>query len=141
MLPGAVSHPNVGCKREVPVHLFANAPTAPADEEHDSGHGATPSRDVGNVRLLTVSPLSDIGTNGRPGMYSVKEAAARLGVTDRHVRFLLAKGAIPGKRLGHDWVVLSLEYHRKRRPRTRGTSGARNKLGLGRSGVWMEGSL
>ena len=74
-------------------------------------------------------------------MYSVKEAAAKLEVTDRHVRFLPAKGAIPGKRLGHDWVVLSLQYHRKRRPRTKGTSSAGNELGLKRSEVWMEGSL
>ena len=51
-------------------------------------------------------------------MYSVKQAAAKLGVTDRHVRFLLAKGAIDGKRLGHDWVVFSLDYERKRKPKT-----------------------
>ena len=48
-------------------------------------------------------------------MYSVKEAANKLGISDSHCRRLLAKGEIEGKKLGHDWVVLSLDYKRKRR--------------------------
>ncbi len=45
-------------------------------------------------------------------MYSVEEAATHLGVSERFVRFLLAKGQVEGKKLGHDWVVLSLDYKR-----------------------------
>jgi hypothetical protein len=33
------------------------------------------------------------------------------------VRRLLAKGEIKGKRLGHEWVVLELNYKRKRKPK------------------------
>jgi len=51
-------------------------------------------------------------------MYSVKEAAAKLGVSDRRVRVLLNERRIEGKKLGHDWVVLSLDYNRKRKPKT-----------------------
>ena len=50
-------------------------------------------------------------------MYGVKEAAAKIGISDRHLRLLLEKGAIEGKKLGRDWVVLSLNYERKRRPK------------------------
>lgn len=52
-------------------------------------------------------------------MYSVKEAAAKLGISDRRVRVLLKEGRIEGKKLGHDWVVLSLDYKRKRKPKTK----------------------
>ena len=52
-------------------------------------------------------------------MYSTKEAALKLGLSANQVRYLLAKGAIKGKKLGHDWVVLSLGYKRRRRPKTR----------------------
>ena len=44
-----------------------------------------------------------------------KEAARRLGLSEQHVRYLLARGEIEGKKLGRDWVVLSLDYKRKRR--------------------------
>ena len=50
-------------------------------------------------------------------MYSVKEAAQVMGISDRHLRLRLEKGQIEGKKLGHDWVVLSLEYKRKRKPK------------------------
>ena len=54
-------------------------------------------------------------------MYSVKEAAAKMGLSERHLRLLLSEGEIEGKKLGHDWVVLSLDYKRRRRPkRTKG---------------------
>jgi excisionase family DNA binding protein len=52
-------------------------------------------------------------------VYSVREAAERLGLSQNQVRYLLAKGEIQGKKLGHDWAVLSLDYKRKRKPKTK----------------------
>jgi excisionase family DNA binding protein len=48
-------------------------------------------------------------------MYSVREAAIKLGISDRRVRKLLEEGRIKGKKLGRDWVVLDLNYTRKRK--------------------------
>ena len=48
-------------------------------------------------------------------MYSVKEAAKNMGVSERHLRSLLKRGDIEGTKLGRDWVVLSLAYERKRK--------------------------
>lgn len=50
-------------------------------------------------------------------MYSVKEAAERLGLDPSQVRRLLVKGEIKGKKLGRDWIVLDLSYKRKRKPK------------------------
>ena len=50
-------------------------------------------------------------------MYSVREAAHKIGVSERHLRWLLSRGELKGKKLGRDWVVLSLKYQRKRRPK------------------------
>ena len=50
-------------------------------------------------------------------MLSVREAAQKLGVSERRVRVLLNEGRIEGRKLGRDWVVLSLDYKRKRKPR------------------------
>jgi excisionase family DNA binding protein len=50
-------------------------------------------------------------------MYSTKEAAEKLGLSQDHVRLLCRKGIIEAKKLGHDWVVLSLDYKRKRKPK------------------------
>ena len=50
-------------------------------------------------------------------MYSVKEAAEKLWVDTSQVRHLLAKGEIKGKKLARDWVVLELNYKRKRKPK------------------------
>jgi excisionase family DNA binding protein len=47
-------------------------------------------------------------------IYSVNEAAQRLSLDASQVRRLLRSGNIKGKKLGHDWVVLSLDYKRKR---------------------------
>ncbi len=47
----------------------------------------------------------------------VKETAKKLGFSEQHIRRLLAKGKIMGKRLGRDWVVFDLNYKRKRRPK------------------------
>ena len=52
-------------------------------------------------------------------MYSVREAAEKLGLSANQVRNLLARGQIECKKLGHDWVVLSLDYKRKRKPKTK----------------------
>ena len=52
-------------------------------------------------------------------MHSVKDAAKKIGLDPSQIRRLLAKGEIKGKKLGHDWVVLSLEYKRKRKPKMR----------------------
>ena len=52
-------------------------------------------------------------------MYSTKEAAQKLGLSQNQVRYLLTKGEIKGKKLGRDWVVLSLDYKRKRKPKTK----------------------
>ena len=50
-------------------------------------------------------------------MYSTKEAGERLGLSQDHVRLLARKGLIKAKRLGHDWVILDLNYTRKRKPK------------------------
>jgi len=52
-------------------------------------------------------------------MYSVKEAAQKLGLDTSQVRRLLAKGEIKGVKLGRDWIVLDLNYKRKRKPKKR----------------------
>ena len=50
-------------------------------------------------------------------MYSVKEAAQKLGLDPSQVRRLLAAGEIKGKKLARDWIVLELNYKRKRKPK------------------------
>ena len=52
-------------------------------------------------------------------IYSVKDAAQRMRISDSHLRRLLEEGKVRGKKLGHDWVVLGLRYRRKRRPKGR----------------------
>ena len=48
-------------------------------------------------------------------VYSVNEAAKIIGLDSSQIRRLLAKGEIKGRKLGRDWVVLDLNYKRKRR--------------------------
>jgi len=50
-------------------------------------------------------------------LYSVKQVASELGLSEQHVRYLASKGEIKAQKLGHDWVVLSLDYKRKRKPK------------------------
>ena len=50
-------------------------------------------------------------------MYSTREAADRLGLSQDHVRLLARKGIIRAKKLARDWVVLDLNYTRKRKPK------------------------
>ena len=52
-------------------------------------------------------------------MYTVTEASERLGISDAHCRRLLRSGEIEGKRLARDWIVFSLDYKRKRKPKTK----------------------
>ncbi len=47
-------------------------------------------------------------------IYSVNEAAQKLGLDPSQIRRLLKEGKIAGKKLGHDWVVLSLNYKKKK---------------------------
>ena len=56
-------------------------------------------------------------------MYSLKEASQKLVISDDYCRWLLERGRIKGKKLGHDWVVLSLDYKRKRKPKRRAEQG------------------
>jgi len=63
--------------------------------------------------LLTVIPASVYNI----AMYSVKEAAQKLGLDTSQVRRLLAKGEIKGVKLARDWIVLDLSYKRKRKPK------------------------
>ena len=49
---------------------------------------------------------------------STKEAAKILGLSQDHVRRLLEQGKLKGKRIGNSWVVLELNYQRKRKPKT-----------------------
>jgi excisionase family DNA binding protein len=55
--------------------------------------------------------------SGGKGVYSVKEASEKLGISDRRTRQLLSQGRLEGKKLGRDWVVLSLDYQRRRAAR------------------------
>lgn len=52
-------------------------------------------------------------------VYGVKEAAQLIGISERHLKLLLKREQVVGKKLGHDWVVLSLKCRRKRRPKRR----------------------
>ena len=51
----------------------------------------------------------------RQEMYSTKDAAKKMGISEGHLRLLLETGKVEGKKLGRDWVVLDLNYKRKRR--------------------------
>lgn len=50
-------------------------------------------------------------------MYSVTEAANKLGISGRRVRKLLEEGRINGRKVGPNWVVLDLNYTRRRKPK------------------------
>ena len=50
-------------------------------------------------------------------VFSTREAADRLGLSADHIRRLLEQGHLKGKKLGRDWVVLRLNYDRKRKPK------------------------
>ena len=60
-------------------------------------------------------------------IYSVQEAARELGISGRRVRKLLSEGRLKGKKLDGYWVVLSLEYQRKRKYKDKGVMPIENK--------------
>lgn len=70
---------------------------------------------VKKYSLKQAAILLGMGYAGR--IYSVKQAAQRLGISDSHCRRLLETGKINGIKLGHDWVVRDLRYKRKRKPK------------------------
>ncbi len=67
-------------------------------------------------KVFQTIDIIPIGVYNKP-MYSVKEAAQKLGLDTSQVRRLLAKGEIKGVKLARDWVVLELNYKRKRKPK------------------------
>jgi excisionase family DNA binding protein len=50
-------------------------------------------------------------------MYTTKEAAEKLGLSPDHVKLLARTGKIEARKHGRDWVVLSLDYKRQRKPK------------------------
>lgn len=50
-------------------------------------------------------------------MYSTKQAAKELRLSPDHVKRLARDGNLKAVKLGHDWVILSLKYERKRKPK------------------------
>ena len=54
-------------------------------------------------------------------IWSVKDAAKKLGISERRVTKLLTEGRIKGKKLNHTWVVFELSYTPKKRGRKKHT--------------------
>lgn len=50
---------------------------------------------------------------------TLKEAAARLGVTPDNLRGAIARGSMKAKKLGRDWTVTPREVERYRRENLR----------------------
>lgn len=50
-------------------------------------------------------------------MYSTREAAEILGLSQDHIKLLARTGHIKAEKVGRDWVVLELDYNRKRKPK------------------------
>jgi len=71
-----------------------------------------------NVSSCILDIIIFIDYNYSMKLYSVNESAQKLGLSAPQVRLLARTGKIKAKKLGHDWVVLSLNYKRKRRPKT-----------------------
>lgn len=46
-------------------------------------------------------------------IWSVKEAAEKMGISTRHLRRLLKQGEVSGGKLGGVWIVVSLERTKK----------------------------
>ena len=62
---------------------------------------------------MTIYSLAVIILN----MYSTRETAKILGLSQDHVKLLARKGLIKAQKVGRDWVVLELDYTRKRNPK------------------------
>ena len=52
-------------------------------------------------------------------MWSVVQAAQSLGISPQRVRQLLSTGRIEGQKISGTWIVLKLEYKRKKKPTRR----------------------
>jgi excisionase family DNA binding protein len=52
-------------------------------------------------------------------MYSTKEASEKLGLSQDHVKLLARKGLIKAQKVGRDWIILDLNYQRKRSQKIR----------------------
>ena len=52
-------------------------------------------------------------------IYTVDEASHMLGLDQSQVRRLLRSGELKGRKFGRDWMVLSLDYKRRRKPKTK----------------------
>jgi excisionase family DNA binding protein len=52
-------------------------------------------------------------------MYSTKEASVKLGLSQDHVKLLARKGLIKAQKVGRDWIILDLNYERKRSPKVK----------------------
>ena len=50
-------------------------------------------------------------------IFTVEEAAEKLGLSPSHVRRLLKEEKLTGAKLGREWMVTELDYSRKRRPK------------------------
>ena len=50
-------------------------------------------------------------------IYSVKQAAKLMGISEPYLRVLLARGEVKGRKLDGTWLVLDLNYKRQRRPK------------------------
>ena len=48
-------------------------------------------------------------------MWSVTQAAYKMGISGQRMRKLLSEGRIKGTKIGGTWVVLELSYTRKKR--------------------------
>ena len=62
---------------------------------------------------LMYTASSSVRTPAQPGRSSF------LGISERRVTVLLSEGRLVARKLGRDWVVLSLDYKRKRKPKTK----------------------
>ena len=71
---------------------------------------------MNSALLVDFIPVS-VYNNSMNEVYSVNETAEKLNLDPSQIRRLLAKGEIKGKKLGRDWVVLDLNYRRKRKPK------------------------
>lgn len=59
------------------------------------------------ARAITVLSTADFDAAAEqiPELLSVAQAAAQLGTTTQNIRDRLARGTLPGRRIGRDWVL------------------------------------
>lgn len=62
---------------------------------------------------IDIIPSSGYNNN----MHSTKKASEILGLSQDHVKLLARTGHIKAEKVGRDWVVLELDYQRKRKPK------------------------